>query len=702
MSDADATEYTCSSCGAAFVLHADDSRRCPRCLRASGLVVVDAPESSGSMDSRRRWLALLVLALILGAAAAFWYLTASSEEAPDLADTSTLTEEGADLEDVPKRLRLEPEKITGAVRLAAEEREQEPARLVGAVAEAWEAGRIRHRPADDEFAEAPRSASELAPALQGKEVGPAGSLELAILAESLLEAAGFEDVRWGMDDTGKGAATDLLNRRYLLRVSEGSWLAPDGGPVDPDGVTPLEGEQRLAHVLAWKALGAVHAGEDDLAARAAEQARALWPGDAALAFVAGQVQLSTGVPEMGLSAMEGAAKRRADARTWYVLGLAAMAVQQPAKARQYLLRAAEGDPTLADPHVLLAQLTLERLELTPKTGREALLDQVREHVAAAKAIDPDARGVRTIEAQLQALAGDLDAAEERLREETRLHPDDPQGWLVLAQFLRQAGREREALEALREAADRGVEGPGIYKALGAMLAQVGRLGEAGEALAHALEEDPADADLRPQLAQIRKAQGDVDDARHLLEQHLDLAPDDHRTRLLLAQLEADAGHTEEAAAQIDRVLEDDRDHPDAAVLRYVLALQRGEDAPEARARAIEAVEKRSNLAAVLLEQGLLEEGEALLREAMEEEPEDGMAPVLLAMVLVGRERTEEAEALRDRVLARVADEDARDALEQQFDAAFRQAREARREVLEEEGLAPELPVDELPNPPETP
>jgi hypothetical protein len=67
----------------------------------------------------------------------------------------------------------------------------------------------------------------------------------------------------------------------------------------------------------------------------------------------------------------------------------------------------------------------------------------------------------------------------------------------------------------------------------------------------------------------------------------------------------------------------------------------------------------------------------VLAEALEADPEDGLAPVLLGALMTAMGRDGEATALRERVLSQIDDPEDRDVLKQQFDSAYGQARDAR-------------------------
>ena len=614
-------------------------------------------------------------------------------------DTVSVTGAADVLASLPEQLKVDPGEVTAAVRLAADRLPGSARAIVDAVAAARTAGRLPARGLDDDFSGAPRTASSLAPALDGATTVPAaGTLSVALLARALMTVKGLEPISLGVDPTATDSATELLARRYLIRAGTGEWLSFDGAPVAPESVTALDAVALHANVLGWVALGALYVEDLDLASKASQQARALSRGDAALAFIAGQVQVASGLGDMGLGAMESAAALRADGRTWLTLGLTAMELSQPFKADQYLGRAAEADTSLVEPHLLQAQVDLERLQLVPKPQRPKVVEAVRAHLASAEAIDAEARGVRTIKAQIAALDGDLDAAETMLREEVKAHAADAGSWLDLASFLQGSEREREALELLQRATtEAGLTDPALQQTLGVLLVRDGQYADAVKALSSALEADPTDPSLRPQLAQLHKELGDVASARALLQEQLRLPgrEDDRDARLLIAQLEMDAGDMKAAAANVEAVLAKQPTDPDANVLKYLISLRTNEQVDAARDAALKVVGKRSDLAQVLLEQGFPEAGEALLKDAIEEEPEDGLAPVLLSALLVATGRYAEAVELRDGVLAGIEDEDTKRALTQQFETAFSQARDAAKAAAKAEGT-PTLEPPTLP------
>ena len=680
------TTYLCANCGHRFQHEGEKPERCPSCLRTSGLVRQDALEGEGRGGLGAKHYALIILLGLGALALAYWM---GSKGPQDLETASAPKAIASSTASVPEALRLNPQAVDGAVRLAAEALPRDAAGVHKALIEAIEKGNLPARDLEGAMRGAPRSAGELAPALGGKKVAESGGLERATLLGALLDARGLGPVTYGVDDEAPDAATDIVRRRYVVKVAESEWLPCDGGEA-PKAPRALNEAELLANQLAWRALSDL--AQEDLSAssKASQTARSLAPKDAAVLFVAGQVQVLSGLAEPGISTMERAAGIASDSRTWFALGVMSAEANQPFKARQYLLRAAETSKH-AEPHLLLAQLALERLATTPKEGHEALIEEAKAHVTRGEAVDPKAKGLTTMKAQMAAIGGDMEGAEALLRADTEANPRDEEAWLALFQFLLETEREREAMESLQQGIDAGAEGAGLHHVLGMLLAQDGRASEAIASLKRALELEPdRGSGIRLQLAQLVRLEGDEAGATALLQEEINLPGGEKRNaRLLLAQMHLDAKRPSAAKSLVDAVIKEDPRDQEALLVAYLVALSAGGDAQAEREAAIKAIGQRSGVARVLLEQGFAEEGEMLLKEALEKEPQDALAPVLLSAVMLGTGRSEEGRALRDKVLSETPEGPERDALKQLFASAFAQA-EAQMNPPQE-GEAPEAP-----------
>jgi len=600
---------------------------------------------------------------------------------------------------IPATLRERPDGVTGAVRLVAERQPKDAEAIVEAVRAAVDAGHLPPRDVLADAPEAPRPAGDLAPALDGKQVGAAGSLELASLAGALMKARGLDEPSYGVVPGSQWSATEVLARRYVVRAGDGPWLAPDRLPLEQAAVEPLDEVALVANVLAWRALGAMKAGETSVASQAANNARRLLPDDAAILFLVGKTQLNAGLTDMGMSTMQRASTMKADALTWFVLGRTARLLEQGFRAEQYLEKATKADPKFIPAHLLRAELAIDRLAVTPKGEQAAVLAAARQQVQAARTVDPKARGIRIVEANIEALEEHPEKAEALLREETELHPESEDPWLLLAQILAVSERDAEAIAVLDGAVAKGVATAEIQKGRGALLASVGRWDDALAAFEDALEKAPNDPELRPQVAQLYRANEREDEARKLLLEQIVRNPEDATSMLLLAQLELDAGNWDAAQGSIDKARELVPESSDVALLDYVAQLLAERDPSAARARALKLIGNRRDVAQVLLEQGEVAEAETLLTEALETEAEDAAVPILLVGIYYGTHRDAEGDALRAKTLERFS-EDNHEELNRLFDAAISQAK-AQREAHAADGATPAAP-EEAPEPDDSP
>ena len=702
-------DYVCSSCGASFGLAPADPKRCPECMRTSGLVQrTDGarPAATSSAGGGRSMLVAIVLLVLAGGAVAAYVAMSGSDE-PTAPSAPGADQPGAKPgqpilaspqppAELPPELRGTPAEVDAAVRLAAGKLPDGAEAVVAAVAKARADGALPVRDPEAPQIGAPIAAGSLAAALGGEQpASPSGTLELAALAGALLDAKGIGPVSYGVAPSGKREATDVTARRYVVRAgADGAWLAPDGQPVDGAKVTALDAREWMANVLTWRALGAHANGDDALAAKAANQARVLAPTDAAALFTAGQMTLHRGLQDRGIAAMEEAAALNADAGTWLDLGKAAMRAQLAFKANQFFRKAAAADPEDVEPHVLLALLSLDRLRTTPKEQREARVTEAEEHLTKASAVDPNGRHIRLVRAQIALVNEDVAAAEKLLGEELEIRPADDTVLATLARLLFSTEQNDKAIALIDKAREQGHAGVETLTLIGVVMLQLGQLEPAAVLLEEALVKDPTSRTLRPELAAVLNALGQRDQARTKLLEHLKRFPDDVEAQLARAQLELEDGKYDASAAAIAEVAKTAPDHDGVLLLRYVLAIKIDNGLEAARAAALARFGARSELAQLIASQGLMGEAEKLLRDAIDKDPKDAPAPLVLYALLLATDRGDEAATFR-----KAAVEKTPEAKRANLEAEFDQVKE--RTLAPPEGAqAPEAPT--APDAPEAP
>ncbi len=619
--------------------------------------------------------------LLLGGAAmvgtAIWITTRATSPEPVLAPTAAPDPRAALIGEVPDLFKAPVDAVTGGVRLASDALPKTPAEASAALAAARDLLPPRPIPADHPGI--PRQAGELADAFVQKKTAQVTSFELATMLGAILRARNTEP-EYGFVPKARFAATELAARRFVVRPKTSPvspWLAPDGGTTD--GALPLSDAEYLGNLLGFRTLGALARQDAAYASRTAKLAERLLPDDPAILFVLAQSEALAGASDIAQKLFDGAAALDADAMTYYRLGRLARVDEKPFKAEQLFARAAEADPTFALPHIELAELTLERLDLTPKDGHPDLIEKATASLAAADKADPGAPGLRIARAHLLSLKdpeGKNDEARALLVDETKLHPHREEGWVVLANVHAAEGNDQEAIKALEAALTNGIETADVFEGLGTLYASTGKFDEGKRMIERALELNPEDPTYRTQLAQFERHSMNFFKARDLLETQVKKFPDDATAALLLAQLELEQNQPGKARVQTDRLLARDPNNKEAIILGYLIGVVEEKPDPKARAGAIEALGGPRKLAELLLQNGLIPEAETVLKAAVAADDEDLVIPVLLVAIYTAQNRAEEANFLREQTLAKVDPAD-RAEIQKLFDDAVAQALQAR-------------------------
>jgi len=238
-----------------------------------------------------------------------------------------------------------------------------------------------------------------------------------------------------------------------------------------------------------------------------------------------------------------------------------------AAAQNAFRQAADLDPSLAEAHTALAELSFFFLEDQPAAEREA---------RAAIRISPDNFGAHKLLSRLYALRAGTDEAEfkrddaERaiteLREVLRLDANDPEALALLGEFYHLTGREVEAVEMFR----RWVGAPAtletqVYRVvtkggelspeaawgrLARSLLKLGRTAEAFDALRQALDAEPENPNflrlLGTAVEQGADSTASLSEVRRLAAAY----PDNAAFAGLLARTLARAGRVDEAVATL--------------------------------------------------------------------------------------------------------------------------------------------------------
>ncbi|HYO90345.1 MAG TPA: tetratricopeptide repeat protein, partial [Pyrinomonadaceae bacterium] len=258
-------------------------------------------------------------------------------------------------------------------------------------------------------------------------------------------------------------------------------------------------------------------------------------------------------------------------------------------------------------------------------------------IACRRAALPDSGSPEYIEALrafyvgLSALqVGDDVRAEAKLKEATRLAPDEPAAWANLALlYLRQREFDRAA-ENLDKAKQLAPDNNQIYVLLGLLESNRGRYAEAVAALRRAVELNPKDLKALYTLAsEVEREAGEAGEAEtaSLLEQILATAPENLAVQLDLARLSAKRGDAATLRRMIERLAGKAPSWP-TEVQEQFKTLQSAASSENVRAAAsrvqflrnvlVRVPEYRQSLAAVKLPNEVV--GEPLLRPIRLETP----------------------------------------------------------------------------------
>jgi len=334
---------------------------------------------------------------------------------------------------------------------------------------------------------------------------------------------------------------------------------------------------------------------------------------------------------------------------------------QPAAAEQSYRAALELDAAYVDASLALARLELAKgrlgdaLNTLTSRGAQATdprlaiaaasvalaqgdTARARTHLDVARRLAPDSGDVMTLEARIEALAGQPSMAVAQLERVREADPRAVEPRIALSRYYLATGDLGKARMRIDEAARLAPENPAVVLQLGEVELAGGKLAQAITTLSKARSLAPESLQAHLSLAEARRRAGDTDLAREVLHQAADLDRDGVVARTALAQLELDAERHDvalELAAAIEH--ESDGSGIAAAIKGAALAAQ-GESgaAIEAYARSLAErprVETALALFGLRLEHEGLDGAEIFAREWLSTNPHDHIMRAALADAL---------------------------------------------------------------------
>ena len=695
------SSYTCSHCDNRFEISSGDAVRCPSCMRSSGLMSDTAAShdddtSVGASPSLRT--KVLVVFTMVAAAALLTYVTLKKPVEPVL--------KSSQVTDSPQPPDLSVlRQVSPAMRQAVE-----------AVGDPVEALRTAERkgflpPRNLELPDGlgvPRKLDAYLGALRGELSPNIGSFEWALLAAALAQAKGLHPVTLGFDVKNPSQRV-LEHRTYAVRIKNGPWEGLTGRIVDANRMQVL-GEKALdANMLSWLAMSLAAQGNLDQASRAIGDALLLAPGDAAIAFTEGRIQLASDLRERGWATLEKVSGGSdSDAQAHATVGELALGLQAPVRASRAFQRALDIDPEFPAALLGLAQVEMERLLVTTPSEKEALRKTIEARLDKVKASPKKESDYWAVRADLAQLDKDEKGRRSMLEEGLKENPKSLLAVLNLVDFHMQKQDLEQALAVGVQGHGNGIRDPRLSTQLGVLhFERVGRSamqGEAGGATDESksnlaltlkyLEEAkvlaPEQRDIRLLLAQVHFVSGNEEKGQALLDEQMNLFPRDTEGPLLSAQLAMKAAEFGRAQDELNKVFQIDPKNKDAAAINHILAIVSDGDVAGARSKALSLGYPREVLAQTLLETLHVDPRGAkevlvLMDDELEEKPKRLEAYHLKAVALTLLGKDAEADTHVDKAISLVPEEN-KEEIRQALNSQVMQARLAlkARDLIQEQ------------------
>jgi len=281
------------------------------------------------------------------------------------------------------------------------------------------------------------------------------------------------------------------------------------------------------------------------------------------------------------------------------------------------------------------------------------LDEAREHYLAVLAVLPEHERTLIALTEIDSRAGRLEEARQRLEQMVARTPERLPPRLMLAQYLLGTGQAPAAQRLLLEVQTTAAADPSWRLLLGIAHMDANKAAEAIPHFEALLQQVPDSLEGAYRLAQAYQAAGKTEQSERALDRALRIAPDHLPSRVARLRGHALAGRKDQAQALLKDLQSRFPDDPEVrAQAGWLAAL--GQDLATALPH-LEAAHAKSpsaalarDISALRMQSGDHDGAIAVLREWLDNHPDDARQRSLLGLLLLGLERREEGlAALRE-------------------------------------------------------
>lgn len=640
--------FFCPHCDEEFELPGDRDVRCPSCLRRHDLVPVgeQARARTGSPKKHRMttWALVALAILSVTAAALFWGFGARRDAGSSQGDSP-----GPVAPPRSEEVRALARAYPGEAGLG---------KLLSVLHQRIEAGGLSLTP------DSPHLRPELlAPLLERDAPLQTSETALVSLLHLVAQAQGLTiEIREARKP--KRGRTGFAGKRFALRVQGQIIPLSPRAPGEEQGATgapgasfgePLAANLLLAYADADRARSSRIAGDTRSAGAALEKALERAPRDPLVLFERCRLRMAQEMPDFALPDCERALFEGGDVDGLTTLAGFYIDSGLLAKALRAVNDAAALAPEAASVWVRRAEVRMAQIAEVDSSQHATLLSDIDEAITKAKERDTRVPGLHLVMAKRAFLTNDFVTGADEAELELRLHPRSEAAYTLLGDFYMRSSMWAE-LAKLYEGYRR--EWPakpqGLQMLALAKMSQ-GSLTEAETLLRELLRVDPKRKGTRVQLATLLMNAERSGDALKLLEEERNRFPDEVTAYILQAQILVLSDRWAEARPLLEQTVSSWPKSPDALTLLYATLLQLGDtkgaaDMIERASKAL--VKARYIVATRLVEEGMINEGIALLEEAWRRAPEDEEIATTLAAVLHALKRDDEVVRVQKEALAR--------------------------------------------------